>query len=301
VSRLKRLIRAIDPRALERNANGLDSLRASIKALRHDLRSVREALTQLMTQLGAVQVQVDQLSTLRREEMDAPARMDRLERILDTDRICAHMRHAVARAEIVYDPVPHAVIAGFLPSDAYDAAIDAIPSPVFFEGSGASGQTLQIPPRLAPTYSIVTWTFLTDVFNDALVPLLVERFPHQLDASIRMPSPSLATSSVPRIGPMATHARIVLRQPGRDAPHGRTHPSDLVTVVIQLARRGDGEDYGSRLRREAVLEDIPFRANSAVVVLNRTGAHEYASIPPTAPTGTVRYTYEFRVRVSRQN
>jgi len=284
-------MRAIDPRLLVRNANSVDTLRTQTKALRHDLRSIGEALTGLTTQLGMVQLQMEQLVTLRREELDAPARMDRLERILDADRIRAHIREAVARTDIVEDPVPHGVVCGLLPDDVYGAAIDAIPSPVFFDGGEAGAQELRVPPGLAPTYSIATWTFLADMVDAVLGPALVERFRGPLDRHVRTLCPSLVTPRDAGVVLTAGPGRIVLRRPGREAPAGRTRPWHFLTVVVDLASAGDGEGYGSRLRSR---KEIPFRANSALVVLDADGAHEYASIPEAA-AATVRYTYEFAV------
>ncbi len=303
MNRLKKLLRAIDARVLPRNADSMDSLRASTRSLRHDLRSSREALADLTTELRKVQLQIEQLFALRRDELDTPARMDRLEHILDTDRMGAHMREAVARTELVEDPVPHAIISDLLPSDVYDAAIHAIPSPIFFEGGGACGQELRVPPRIAPTYSIATWSFLADMVSEVLGPALVARFQGPLDRHVRALCPSLVTSRDAGIALTVESGRIVLRRPGHIAPRGRPRPWHFLTVIAYLATPDDGEDYGSRLHRESpdadsksrVAKEIPFRANSALIVLDTLGAHEYAPIPPTAPHTAARYTYECRI------
>jgi hypothetical protein len=236
---------------------------------------------------------VDQLFELRREELDAPIRMDALERVLNVDRIAAHVRQAVARTEIVEDPVPHAVTSGLLPPDAYDSVLAAIPATVFFEDGTTGGRELRVPPALAPTYSIATWSFVTDLVKDVLAPALVERFRGPLDRHLAALCPSLDRASGTGLAFDAGAGRIVRRSPGGDAPHALTRPWHLLTTVLFLVRPGDGEDHGSRLCGAAL--EIPFRANSALTVLGPAGAHEYASIPSTAPAGVVRYSYEFRL------
>jgi hypothetical protein len=291
VSRLKRLIRALDPRALERNADTVDSLRAATKALRNDLRSIRAALADLTTQLNAVERQMEQLVVLRREEIDAPARMDMLQRILNTDRVAAHVRQAMERTDIVDSPVPHGITSALLPSEVYDALLDAIPPPIFFEV--ASRPELPVPPRLAPMHSLATWAFVADLVDEVIGPALITRFREPLDHYIRSLCPSLATTAG---GLMfrARQGRIVQRRPGIDAPARRARPWDFLTTVLCLAYPHDGEQYGSQIYA-AVPTPIPFRANSALTMVDTIGAHEYVSIPSSEPANTALYTYEFRI------
>jgi hypothetical protein len=293
MSGLRRFIRAFGRRAPAAHAGGVESLRAAAAALDREMTGMREALEHLTSQIGLVQRHVDQLFELRREELDAPSRMEALERVLNVDRIAAHVRQAVARTEIVEDPVPHAVISGLLPPDAYDSVLAAIPAPVFFEDGSAGGRELRVPPALAPTCTIATWAFVTDLVKDVLAPALVGRFGGPLDRHLAALCPSLDRAGGTGLTFAASAGRIVRRWPGSDAPPARTRPWHFLTTVLFLARPGDGEDHGSRLSGAA--PEIPFRANSALTVLGPAGAHEYAIIPSTGPAGVVRYSYEFRL------
>jgi Glycosyltransferase 61 len=75
VSRLTRLMRAIDPRAIARNAERLDSLATATRALRDEMRSLQETLTRLTTQVGAAHVRAEELVTLHRKNADERRRM----------------------------------------------------------------------------------------------------------------------------------------------------------------------------------------------------------------------------------
>lgn len=314
MDRLKRLIRAIDPRALERNAERLDSLAESARTLRRELRGIQETLTGLAAQAEAVQVRTEQLLTLHRENGHGRARMDRLERLLDAERAGAHVREAVARGELFDDPFPHLVVSDLLPPDVYDAMIEAIPPRVFFEDRPINKQQLPVPPVLAPEYSIATWEFLTDsVVRRVLGPALVARFQRPLDRYLATLCPSVGSLLDTGIALTVSDGRILLRRPGYVIPPHRDPQWGFLTTMIYLARAGDREDYGTQLYRLDVERDspgnspfyvapaacqlvktVPFRPNSALTLLNSTGAHG-ASIPDDAPAETERYIYQFRV------
>lgn len=308
MSRLKGLLRALHQRA--RSHAKIGSLRASTKALRLELRSAREALSDAAAQIGALQMQLDQLIELRRNDTGAAARMDRLERILDVERVANHIRDALTRAEFVDDPVPHGIVSGLLPPDVYDAVLDAIPARLFFERGDAAGAELRVPPRLGPTHAIATWTFVSDIVSNVLVPALIGCLRERVVHHRAMMRPAAGMSPEADVRFTVDSDRLVLRQPGGYVPADRAKRSHVLTTVVHLARPGDGEDYGSRLRREIpggdatpdvgspeanTTRQLPFRANSVLIVVGPPGAHEYVPIPSSAPEGTLRYTYEFRV------
>jgi hypothetical protein len=280
VSHLTRFLRAMDPRTLERNATRVDALHASTTALRKELRAMREELAGLTTQLGGVQVLLDRLAELEGEGLDAPARLDALAHVLDVDRCRTHVHDAVARAGLVQDPVPHTLITRLFPEDVYRALVQAIPSSVFFEDGGRHGLELRVPPTLAPTHAIVTWTFLADVMSTVLGPALVERFRAPVDDYVRTMCPSMPRDAdiVLSIRP----GRIVQPGPGGQVPAARTRAGDVLRGTVYLARAEADEGEG----------------NSALVMLDPAGQHDERSIQPTqAVAARTRYTYVFWVSV----
>jgi hypothetical protein len=284
---LLRLLRAMDPRALDRNAERVDALHASTSALRRELRAMRDGLTGLTTQLVGAQVQLDRLAELQREDVDAAARLDALAHVLDVNLTGTHVRKAVARATLVEGPVPHALITGLFPEDVYRAVIQAIPSSLFFEDGGRHGLELRVPPTLAPTYAVATWTFLADVVSTVLGPALAERFQGPVERYVRARCPPVPreTGIVISIGP----GRVVQTGPSGQVPVARARAGDVLSGTVYLARDEDGESDG----------------NSALVMLDPVGVHDQPSIPPTALAAaatastatTTRYTYVFRMSV----
>jgi hypothetical protein len=276
----------MDPRLLERNASRVEALKSSAKALRQEVRALRDAMQDLTAQLSAAQLQLDQLTALRLADQDASARMDALEHVLGMQRVSAHLRTALERAAIVEEPVPHLVVTDALPVDMYCALLDAIPSDIFFDGKDTTWRELLVPPRLAPTSSIATWTFLADLVRHMLGPMVLGRFQQRLDAHLA----AIGSPAATVIAPVASQGRIVLRWPGYESGR-RSRPWDFLTVILWLARPGDGEEFGSRVRGVG----LPFRANSLLVVFDPSGAHEYSPIPPRAAAAVRRYSFEFRI------
>jgi hypothetical protein len=251
-------------------------------------------LSMLSSGLLTLRRRMEQLSVLHEEEREAPARIARLERVLDFDRVAAHATDALALATLTSDPVPHFFVRNLLPSEAYDALIEAIPSPMFFEGRIESRQEMRSPPRLAPMASIVAWMFLNDV-GRLLSDILVARLAEPLAAYVGARFPWLPPFRQWGVDVTLTEARLVRRAPGFTgrAPAGRAW--DLMTGVLQLARPKDGEAYGSRLQTVA----FPFQANSLLLWVGTPEALVLAPIPASAPGEVERYTYEFGIGPTR--
>jgi hypothetical protein len=275
----------------------IDRLTDAIATARADVRSAHRALARQTRQADAADTLLERLLALREEERHGPDRLDRLAAVLDPARTAAHVRAAVAAAVLVDDPV-HAVVAPLLPPDVYDAVVDAIPPRLFFDPRAPHRVELPVPPRLAPTYTIVTWRFLADLASNVLAPALVEHFRGALPVHAGGASAAGAAALVPSQG------RIVLRTAGYAGQVSRHQPWDVITTFVTLGRPGDGVEYGSRLLRRApepaVARVMAFRANAALVVLDATRTHAYEPIPDTAPPRTERYTYEFPIGATTQ-
>lgn len=267
----------------------------SADPLRHERRAMQEALSRVASRIRTAHRQTEQLSTLREEERHASERIARLEPVLDIDRVAAHVRRVVAHAELVDGPVPYLVASNVLPSDVYQAVLEAIPARVFFEGGAERGQQLRVPPRLAPSYAIVTWMFLTDVVLGVLSDLLIDRFAEPLAFYARERFGSLPAFRERRGEIALSERRIVRRTRGYAGVASPDRPWDFLTGVVYLGRPEDTEEYGSRLQGAT----IPFRANSALACVAAAETHTYASIPSDAPEEVERYTYEFGIGLTR--
>lgn len=265
-----------------------------VDALRDEAGAVRSELSKLAFRIETLRRRMEQLSTLREEAGHAAAQIARLERVLDFDRVAAHVRIAVAQAPLVAEPVPHLVASNLLPADAYQAVIDAIPAPVFFDGGVEHGQELRVPPRLAPIAAIVTWMFLNEV-GRVLSDLLLARLVDPLAASARERFPSRPPLREWDVEMTLSEARIVRRTPGYRGGGSGDRPWDLLLCVLHLGRHQDTGEYGSRLQGAP----IPFRANSLLACVGPAERHTYASIAADAPADTERYTYEFGIGPTR--
>lgn len=250
----------------------------------------------LASLLRQLQRRTEQLSTLHQAEQAAAIGIDKLERVLDFDRVASHVRTRVARAELAETPLPHLCIADVLPDDVYGALVAAIPAAVFFDGGVDHGAALRIPPRLAPSCSIVTWGFITEIVLQVLSPALVRRFQDPLAAFAKTRFPDLPPFGEWNVEITLSEGRIVRRLPGYAGAAGPHREWDFLTTVLCLARQDDDERFGSRVGGLS----FPCLANSALTFLGSGDAHEYAPIPPTAPAGTERHTYEFGTGPTRE-
>jgi hypothetical protein len=267
---------------------------------------MREELSRVTEELERLQRNTQQLTLLRTEERNAPTRIEQLASVLDFERVDRHLRALLAPAAPEDRPVPHLVALDALPFTVYSALVEAIPAPVFFERRGPHGEELDVPPRLAPSHSIVAWMFLTEVIRRSMSALLIARFQKPLAAHARARFPALPPFEEWNVEVTLSQGRLVRRRCGDGGAAASDRPWDLLTGVLDLARPGDSEDFGSCLTEVVEPTDVPdgtkavaFRANSILVFVGPTRAHEYITIPPSAAPDTERYTYEFSIGPTR--
>lgn len=249
-----------------------------------------DPLSIFASSIGTLRRRMEQLAAVREDESQLAARVARLERVLDMSRVAAHVRSAVAGASLVVEPVPHLVAPDLLPADVYQAVIEAIPAPVFFDGRVARGQELRVPPRLAPVTVIVTWTFVNEI-GRMMSDLLVARLAEPLAVYTQGRFPSLLPPGERGVEMTLSEARIVRHVPGYQGGSSADRPWDVARGVLCLRRPKDMEEFGSRLHGES----IPLRANSLLACVGAADTFGYAPIPPDAPADTERYTYEFGI------
>jgi hypothetical protein len=187
-----------------------------------------------------------------------------------------------------------------------------IPPVELFENKPMGKQHLDLPFDLAPMFSRRIWRFMCwEIVPKIIAPALITKFREPLDDWISTNWADLDPRSVDLHG---SGGRIMLRRRGyRIRPH-RDPKWSFITCILQLARPGDSESWGTQMLavnddQEAtnaapywidekncrVVEDVAFRPNRLLVFLNSVGAHS-AHIPADAEPETLqRYIYQFRV------
>lgn len=236
---------------------------------------------------------------------------------LALDRIRAHVRDAVANAQVHTEPTTHAVIEQVLPPDFYDLLSRAIPPSEFFPDRDPVKQDWEMEALdRAPDLTRQVWSFFDDqVVRQVLAPAILARFRSAVVGHYAATGGDAfgeAAAQIPH-GPVA--GRIQLRRPGY---HLRPHLDPkrvVITGLLYLAREGDREDFGTQLFRvngafrhsgmktffpeEAgltcdVARSVPFRANSLLAFVNSGAAHG-ATLPADAPLDE-RYTFQFYIK-----
>jgi hypothetical protein len=313
VAEVRELRRAAKSRALDdQHQNALvETLSARVESLAAEVRAMGETLNGISTR-------ENQLRAIVRADAELADAMASLPKILDETRIVAHMREAVERAELRLDPFPHTVVTGLFPRNFYAALLRGLPPTELFGDKSLNKQHVNVPLTVAPVYSRRVWNFLVYELQRVLQPLLVEKFRDPLARWITTHWPAL--SDDPFAAPMkldVADGRIMLRERGYHITPHRDPKWGFLTCILYLAREHDSEAWGTQLYAvdgdvEAtgaaphwideqdcrLVEVVPYRPNTMLVLLNSTGAHG-ARIPEDAePADLRRYIYQFRIGAS---
>ena len=195
---------------------------AEVDSLRRELERLRGEARDLAHELDEAQRQSAQAVALALEESHVEARMEQLEGVLDLGPVTRHVRNAMARVMLVDWPCAHAVVEGLLPPAVHQAAVDAIPAPVF----RADPREIALPPKPAPTYAVATWLFLNDVARDVMGPALVGRV---VETSGEAPAARLKLS----------RSRLVARQEDGEPRLSPSKDGETLTVVVHLDQHYD--------------------------------------------------------------
>ena len=259
----------------------------------------------LKERVRALQRENDRLRAVITLDQDHRARWDRLEAALDPAAIEASIARAFAAATVDERPMPHVVLRDVFPAPTYAALLEAIPPDSFFPENDPVKQNLKIGQvDMAPAWTRHALGFLEEtVIRGILTPAIVSRLRPYLDAT---------AAAVP-LAPTA--GRLMLRRPGyKLEPH--LDPQRVAfTCLLYFARPGDDAAFGTQLfsvdgpvtvdrtntfypRQHGYkcrrLKTVAFEPNTALVFLNRGGAHA-AEIPRKAPADTRRFSYQFYV------
>jgi hypothetical protein len=303
-------------RALAARGPGADAARvraaaAAAKAMRHELRDTRRTLAGVAAELDRLRHDVLRLRGLQAEAAGAAVQLDRLADVVGSLDAAAHVRHAAAGATLVDAPEPHLGIAAVLPRALYELAVAAIPAPVFFDGPGQT--TLRVPPRVASAHAIATWTYLSDLLETALVPVVVERFAMHLQRRMDLEAPAFAFDAA-ALPFTAGPARLVREAPGPAASDGdpalRAVTGAWLTVLLPLTpENGEAFEGGRRPahtgatvaaadERAGPLDARPW-ANTALAILGGSTPHALRR-SWSGEGGGVRYTWEVPIEPDRR-
>ena len=230
----KKLKELRDAVALERR-NGAEA-QAAIAAQRNEIAALSARLTQ-----------VERLA-------DANERLAKLLFRADPQEIAttaAHVRAAVMRSMLRFDPGPHVVIDDVLPQPVYARLLAAIPPVEFFTGGG-DGTKLDyrvFSSASAPTASRVIWeTFESEIVREVLMPALLDLFaPPLADHFAGLFGGDFAAEAA-RL-PTRANGRIMLRRPGFTQAAHLDPKRSLITGILYLAKSAEGEEYGTQLYR----------------------------------------------------
>ena len=213
--------------------------------------------------------------------------------------------------------MPHVVLHNLLPAATYDALLEAIPQDEFFPDKDPIKQNLKAQQfDVVPAWTRRAMAYLeTTIVGTILAPALISRMRPYLELMYRDeygPARAPLVAALPH-GPTA--GRLMLRRPGYKLEPHLDPRRVAITSLIYFARPGDDAAYGTELFEldRAVTVDrsntfyprehgyacrlvkvVPFEPNTALVFLNRGGAHA-AEIPSDAPRDTKRFAYQFYI------
>jgi len=240
--------------------------------------------------------------------------VERLPSLLDESRVSAHVRQAIETARLLDDPFPHTVVEDVMPADVYKTMLRAIPPADFFGDKDLTKQNLRIPVDRGPALTTRVWQFVDDIARRAIVPAVLSRF----EAPLHRHYEALFGDAAARAATLAqspSGGRVMLRRPGYHLSPHRDPKRAMLTCLMYLTARGDGEAHGTKIFRVTgdhessytqtyypeqngatceLVKTVPFRPNSMLVFLNGTGAHG-ADIPMDAPADLERFSYQFYV------
>jgi len=240
---------------------------------------------------------------------------------VDRKGVRAHVARTVAGSVLWTEPCGHLLVDEVFPPDFYDLLLASLPPPEFFPSRHSFGMNLR-PSDLdgTPRLTRMVWSFVESDLTRAMAGAALDRLGpwvrsryRELFADDELADAAAALRHEP------SGAQLVLRRPGyRLRPHLAPKKAS-VTVLIYLARAGDPATMGTDLyalsgpvrpaRTDTYYPEdhgttctltsrIPFRANSALIVVN-AGAAQGESFPADGGSGDgLRYTYQFHLEPS---
>jgi hypothetical protein len=273
---------------------------------RSGLAVLEQELAKLRRHVDQLRLTARQLRALRQADADIDAQIARLEQTLNFDEAIRHVHDAVGRGELFTDPIPHLLLTDLLPSFVYDAVVGAIPDPVFFKDVGPDSAELRLPPRLAPTHSIVAWAFVTEIVLQVLGPALVTRLSAPLDAFATRQFPELPPLSRWHVEITLSEGRLVRSAGVRGQLSSGGRPWDVLTTIMSLAPlagidetstvlelTGDALSVPGSMLREDAPKRVSLGGNAALTMVG--AARACRELRAAGAASGARCMYEFGV------
>jgi len=228
----------------------LKELRETVAVERRNAAEAQAAIVAQRKEIAALSARLTQVERLA----DANERLAKLLFQPDPQDIAstaAHVRAAVMRSMLRFDPGAHVVIDDVLPEAVYARLLAAIPPVEFFSGGG-DGTKLDyrvFSSAPAPTASRVIWeTFESEIVREVLMPSLLDLFaPALADHFAGLFGPDFAAEAS-RL-PTRANGRIMLRRPGFTQAAHLDPKRSLITGILYLAKSAEGEECGTQLYR----------------------------------------------------
>ena len=279
--------------------------------LERQSQEILERISAIQATLSGIALRESQLRAVFNREAELEPEEPRLNAIIASDGIQAHVTRAVARSTVHAEPFPHAIVDDVLPKELYASVLKGLPPSEVFADRPPNKRQLTVPFSLAPAYARRVWSFMADVVvPDFIVPAVIEKFRQPLDDWISANWPHVSPPSVQLHN---SDGRILVRGRGYHIPPHRDPKWAFITCILYLARKQDSEAWGTRLfsvdadeeargpspywidpARCRHVTDVAFRPNRMLVLLNSVGAHG-AQIPDDAPEDLERCIYQFRI------
>lgn len=247
----------------DRRPPGASVLQAAkaVDRIRRRLGSLDRSLTQMQALLERMRRQEEQLAVLRQSDLTAASRLDELEPVL-TNAVASHMQAAVRAGTRVDVPVPHVVVPDVWPASVYEALIEAVPPPVFFDRRADGRRLMALPPQLAPLPAVVAWEWVARLLDHVLAAAIVRE--------------TLGLSADAIVPAHRWRARLLAREPGFSGELPETSPSG-VTALLHFGP-GGADDGQLVSRTDGASTTVPFRPNTLLAFDTATASYRYLDI-----------------------
>jgi hypothetical protein len=297
-----------------------ESGRQTSKWIKQSTEPLEEAVASLSKQLA--QLEEQQRATLAALEDVKRLGQSTHVRVVDTNAfdegayhaaIQVHVGTAIGATPMTQVPFPHLVVRDALPAAFYDALLRAMPPPTFWRDAGFRRENWHVDTDHGPVLSETTWRYMHRVVgNQMIMPALLERFRSHIQ-SYWTDYFGIDAASVDGHY-VCGEGRLLLRRAGYKLEPHLDPPRAVLTVLMYLARPGDGDAFGTDIYasdplpvkrvgiyypgREGLnvrkVGTVPFTPNTLLAFMTATSVHG-AELPADTDPQFERFTYQLLV------
>jgi hypothetical protein len=297
-----------------------ESGRQTSKWIKQSTEPLEEAVASLSKQL--TQLEEQQRATLAALEDVKRLGQSTHVRVVDTDPFDARSHHAAITAHVgaainatpmTQTPFPHLVVRDLLPAPFYEALLRAMPPPTFWRDAGFRRENWLVDIDPGPVLTETTWRYMHRfVGNELIMPALLERFRPHIQSYwsdyFGIDAASLDGHYI------CGEGRLQLRRAGYKLEPHLDPPKAVLTVLIYLAKPGDGEEFGTDIYASDPLPvkrvgifyparhglnvrkvgTVPFTPNTLLAFMTATSVHG-AELPADADQRFERFAYQLLI------